>query len=645
MAEKNKKVVLKVGLDATGAKKAISELGRDIAKSTRELRNIDKALKLNPENATLLTQRTRALQEILAKTHEKSTKLKQALDNLKAAGVDETSADFRKLQREIIETEAQTKKLSLSLNSLSTANAAWTEKLSNVGDKIKSIADKTKLISLSAGAATASIFALAKKSGAAADDLNTLSKVTGISTEELQRMAFASDLVDVKVDDVARGMSKLIKNVGEAEKGSKNVTKAFRELGVSWKNTNGSLKNGKQIFDEVIDALHNVKDETKRNALAMDLMGKSAMTLNPLILDGSKAFREVAENAKGIITQEQLDKANQFNDSLDLIKAQAKQTGLQLGAMFADDFKDAAKFAQQQISNIASYAENLGPSARKGIATATVAFSTLSPTLNLLGTSLKNVEAISKATSASFSFFKKGGHFIFETGKHIPELILKLKNLSINSKATSAAMALFSKGSAWFSGLSAVLPVVATKFGAVAVAAKSMWLAVTGPIGLVVAGVAAIGAAIAILYKKCKWFRDGINSIFGGIIRFAKKVADTIGKLWSGVKNFFRGASNATINYNAANSTNYIPRVPHLSVGTDFVQKSGLAVIHRGEAVVTRESNSKFDVLANMLEKMPSNMNNGKIELVVNLDGETIARKTHKFISEFQANDLRKARL
>lgn len=644
MAEKNKKVVLKVGLDTTGAKKAISEISKDIAKSTRELKSIDKALKLDPTNTTLLAQRTRTLQEILSKTQDKSIRLKQALENLKAAGVDETSEDFRKLQREIITTDTQAKNLSVSLSNIANSNLSLTDKLASAGDKLQNIADKTKYVSAAAATAAVGIFALAKKSGTAADDLNTLAKVTGISTDELQKMAFASDLVDVKVEDVARGMSKLTKNVGEAEKGSKNVTKAFHELGVSWKNTNGSLKNGKQVFDEVIDALHNVKDETKRNALAMELMGKSAMTLNPLILDGSKAFREVAESAKGILTQEQIDKANEFNDSLDLIKAQAKQTGLQLGAMFADDFKGAAKFAQEQIANIASKAEKLGPSARKGIATATVAISTLSPVLNVVGTGLRNVEAISKATSSSFKLFKKSGSFMLDTAKHIPGVISKLKSLGIASKATSITMSGFSKGAVWFSGLSNVLPVLTAKFATAGVAAKAMWVAVTGPIGIAVAAIVGVGAVFVLLYKKVKWFRDGVKSALSGIVNFAKKVADTISWMWNGVKNFFTGANRATNNM-LKNNRFSTARVPHLSVGTDFVQKSGLAVIHQGEAVVTRESNSKFDRLASVIEKIANTSTTGKIELVVNLDGETIARKTHKFISEFQAHDLRKANL
>lgn len=645
MTDKSKKVVLKVGLDVTGAKKATAELAKDISKSTRELKSIGKALKLDPDNAELLRQKAHVLQSLLTKTQEKSVKLKEALANLKSAGIDETSEEFRKLQREIIANDAQATKLRSTIASMNDVKLTVAEQFEQAGDKIQVFAKKTKHISMAAAGAAAGIFALAKKSGTVADDLNTLSKVTGISTDELQRMAFASDLVDVKVEDVARALSKLAKNACEAEKGSKTATEAFGKLGISWKNNNGKFKQGKELFDEVIDALHNIKDETQRNSLAMDLMGKSAMALNPLILDGAAAFREAAKSAKGILSQEEIDKANAFNDSLDLIKAQAKQTGLQLGAMFADDFKESAHAAQVTLSNIADKAKYLSPAMRKGVAGTVVALSTLNPVLNTVGSSLKNVSEISKATKKTFGLLSKGGKWAINVGKNIPGLIGKLKNLKLTSGTAHKALQLFSTAGNFFSGLSGILPVITAKLATTGLAAKGMWMAVTGPVGLTVAAIAGVSAAIAILYNKCKWFRDGVHALLNGVARFIKGIANGIANIFNGIKNtvarIFGKTKELEPNDGNHGGGNHGEGVPHLSIGTDYVQKSGLAVIHQGEAVVTRESNSKFDRIADLLGKMPTGVS--KAEIVINLDGQTIARKVHSFVSEYQAKDLRKA--
>lgn len=56
-----------------------------------------------------------------------------------------------------------------------------------------------------------------------------------------------------------------------------------------------------------------------------------------------------------------------------------------------------------------------------------------------------------------------------------------------------------------------------------------------------------------------------------------------------------------------------LPKIPMLDVGTNYVQKSGLAMIHEGEAVVPKKYN-------------PNNGGGGKVDIVVEMDGQTIAR-------------------
>lgn len=653
MAEKSKKVVLKVGLDITGAKKELENLSQSISKSTKELKQIDKALKLDPKNTTLLAQKAKVLQEALSKTQEKSQKLKQALSSLKASGVSENSAEFRKLEREIVLSDNAAKKLSKTLASLQQ------HKVAELGEKFQSLGQKTRVLSAAAAGATAGVFALAKKAGAAADDLNTLSKVTGISTEELQKMAFASDLVDVSVEDVAKSMSKLQKNIGEAEKGSKSATAAFSELGVSWKNSDGSFKDGKQVFDEVINALHNVEDTTKRNSLAMDLMGKSAMNLNPLILEGADAFRQVADSAKGILTQEQLDNANKFNDSLDLIKAQSKQTALQLGAMFAGDFQAGAAKAQKAIVAVAEAATKISPGMRSAFVTSAGAISLISPALTVVGTALRNVDTIAGATAKTFSLLKKGGSFAKNMIVELPELISWLKTVTVAAKNSHLAFSLFSKAKSWFTGLNAIFPIITANLATIGVGAKAMWMALTGPVGIAIAAVVAVGAAIAVLYAKCEWFRNGVNAVWSAIVSGVNAVVGAIqtviswiGAAISKAREFFgmKSQIGGGPNPGPGDGRSYGPGgyVPQLAVGTDFVEKSGYAVIHGGEAVVTKTTNSKFDYIADKLLTKIDSLGGGgtkTIELVVNLDGQTVARKIHRLVSENQAGDLRRAKI
>lgn len=52
------------------------------------------------------------------------------------------------------------------------------------------------------------------------------------------------------------------------------------------------------MYWEVIDALGEVSNETERDAIAMQLFGKSAQDLNPLIAQGSEGIAALTEEAK-----------------------------------------------------------------------------------------------------------------------------------------------------------------------------------------------------------------------------------------------------------------------------------------------------------------------------------------------------------
>jgi hypothetical protein len=75
--------------------------------------------------------------------------------------------------------------------------------------------------------------------------------------------------------------------------------------------------------------------------------------------------------------------------------------------------------------------------------------------------------------------------------------------------AFAALMVLGSVGGA-ITAILPLLPVLAAGFTAV-------WAAVTGPIGLVVLGIAAVGAAFVLLYTKVGWFRDAVNAVWSWI--------------------------------------------------------------------------------------------------------------------------------
>lgn len=162
-----------------------------------------------------------------------------------------------------------------------------------------------------------------------ADEISTMSEVTGISTETLQELTYASELMDVSVDTITGSMTKMEKSMGSAadkifnlettqaelnralnegkisadeyeskmeDALEKNAT-GYDKLGVSIYDSNHNLRDSEEVFWDVIDALGQMEDGTERDLLAMELLGKSAKDLNPLINKGSEGFRALADEA------------------------------------------------------------------------------------------------------------------------------------------------------------------------------------------------------------------------------------------------------------------------------------------------------------------------------------------------------------
>lgn len=177
--------------------------------------------------------------------------------------------------------------------------------------------------------------ALTLKSALAADDLNTLAKQSGFSTADIQKWQYASDLIDVSIDDIVKSAGKMKKNMIST---SKTTIAAFDQLGIKVKDGNGQLRNSTTVFYETLTALSKVQNETERDTLAMTIFGKSADSLAGIVDDGGAALQELAgkaEKAGVILSQDTLDSANALNDKVDTLKATVKGFAGKIGSELA----------------------------------------------------------------------------------------------------------------------------------------------------------------------------------------------------------------------------------------------------------------------------------------------------------------------
>ena len=366
MAGNIKGITIEFRGDTTKLDKALRQVNNETRTIDKNLQQVNKALKFNPTSIELWQQKQELLTKKIDETKEKLNLLKQQQAALDASEVDKSSMEYQKLKREIIETESKLKTFEGQLKEVGNVKLkALSEQFKEAGGKIESVGQKLKGVSTAAAGVVGGLGAVSYKAGVAADDLNTLSKVTGIGTGDLQKYSYAADLVDVSVDTIAKSTKKLAKNAYSASKGSKAQAEAFDAIGVSVTDANGNLRDSESIFQDVITNLGKMTNETERDALAQTLMGKSAAELNPLIEDGGKTYKMVSDTMKkydlDYVDQATLDKANEFNDSIDTMKLLGSVAFAQVGSQLAGYLAPALEKVVDLMGKFANWLSKLDP--------------------------------------------------------------------------------------------------------------------------------------------------------------------------------------------------------------------------------------------------------------------------------------------
>ena len=221
----------------------------------------------------------------------------------------------------------------------------------NVSPALEAVAKKFDGISAATGTAILGIGAmitgfakLSKETAAYADEIITLADQTGFTTEQIQRMQYACMKLDVEFSTVEGSISKLTSNMYKAQKGSADLEGVFKKLHIRIKDGNGHLRDSKEVFFEAIDALGKMKNETERDAVAQQLFGKSAKELNTIIKAGSDQFKEYEANAKKVMTDEQLERANAYQDAMDELNESFEALKLALGEFLIPLLTKVANF-------------------------------------------------------------------------------------------------------------------------------------------------------------------------------------------------------------------------------------------------------------------------------------------------------------
>ena len=324
-----KGISIEIDGSTTKLQKALKDVDNSLRNTQKTLKDVDKLLKFDPKNTELLKQKQELLTRAVDDTKKRLEQLKEAQRQMDASGVDKNSEEYKALQREIIATEQDLKK---AQKAASDFGSVLSQQLKSAGQDFKKISEDTRALSTGALAAGTAMLGMAYNAGTTADDLLTLSRNTGFSVEELQKMQYASDLVDVSMDQMTGSVQKLTKQMASGND-------AFETLGVSITDENGNMRDAVDVWYDSLEALSKVEDGTLRDQLSMELFGKSAMEMSGIVDDGGQALRELGQEAEDmglILSEDAVGAAGEFNDAIDKLKSQTQQAFFEAGAALAE---------------------------------------------------------------------------------------------------------------------------------------------------------------------------------------------------------------------------------------------------------------------------------------------------------------------
>jgi hypothetical protein len=303
----------------------LSENGRELRVYDSELAKVDAQFQGTEKSVEALTKKNEVLDRTLTSQKERISLLRTELER---ANTEYGTGDKRtqrlaeqlnKAETAAYKTENAIKSNKNALGNMNDQTFKASDLLSTlsgklginlpagIGKSIDQMINFTGVSSTMALGITAAVTAVVKleqklkelteEQGEKADKLLTDSAKYGVSTETLQEWDYASKFIDTTTSDMQSSFSKLTRSMSSARDGNKESTDAFEKLGVSVVDASGNLRDSQTVFWETIDALKNVSNETERDALTLQIFGKGAMDLNPLIKAGSEGFKKYTDEA------------------------------------------------------------------------------------------------------------------------------------------------------------------------------------------------------------------------------------------------------------------------------------------------------------------------------------------------------------
>lgn len=281
MADRIKGITIEIGGDTTALSKALSGVNKEINTTQKQLRDVERLLKLDPGNVTLLEQKQRLLADSVEQTKQKLDSLKNAEKQVQQqfAQGKVSQAQYDALQREIVATEADLRKAEKAASSLQDeiAQSKGESALKQLGDAASETASKVKKIDEKP-----------------IEDVEDAAKDADDALEEAGDSAssFADHL---KADVLVEGIKGIVSGIKDLNEETKEYRKIMGTLETSSEAAGYSAEETSEAFSQLYRALGD--DQSAATTTAnLQAIGASQKDINSLISSAVGAWAKYGDS-------------------------------------------------------------------------------------------------------------------------------------------------------------------------------------------------------------------------------------------------------------------------------------------------------------------------------------------------------------
>lgn len=555
-------ITIDIGADTSKFTSALKETNSAITSTSKQLKDVNKLLKLDPTNTNLLTQKQQLLGKQITDTKTKLEQLKDTQSAMKDSGIDETSEQYQALQREIIATEESLKDLQKEQKNF---GSVAKQELEAVGDKLKDVGSKvsetgstltkslTTPIVAFAGAATAAF----TQYDNGADTIIQKTGATGEALESMEgSMKSIASAIPVSFEKVGSAIGEVNTRFGVTGEALEDLSTAFLEFaelnGTDVSNSIDTVQKAMSAYglsvedtSAFLDTLNKVGQDT----------GISVDTLASSMMSNASSLKEMGYSASDAATLlGNLEKSGVDTSTVMTGLKKVVKASMEDGVTAVEEFTKALSSDEEAIDIFGSKA---GPQLKKAFDDGTLSIEMFTAGTTSLNDAMGSVSDTYESTldpidkfqttmNACIPVLAEIGNNIMEGLQPVLEKLVGViekvtewwNNLDESTKSIIVTIGLV------VAAIGPVLSLIGSLISGIGTAISVIG-ALCSPIGLVVAAIAAVIAIIVVCIKHWDDIKNAAINAFDKIVEKVSTLKDKIlapfKAAWEGIKSLFSG--------------------------------------------------------------------------------------------------------